>query len=211
MVGLLMVSGARIAGPAEASDGYRASIRAIDAATAKAMTGVSWRRGCPVPISDLRRVELTHWGFDRRRHQGELIVHRDVARDVVAVFGTLYAIRFPIRSMVPVDSFGADDDRSMAADNTSAFNCRPITGAASGFSVHSYGKAIDVNTVENPYVRGTTVLPAAGRAFADRADVRPGMIRHGDRVWRAFTTRGFTWGGDWRSPKDYQHFQAPIR
>jgi hypothetical protein len=109
-----------------------------------------------------------------------------------------------------VDRFGADDNASMAADNTSAFNCRPITGATTGFSVHSYGRAIDVNTLENPYVKGTTVQPPAGRAFTNRANLRPGMIRHGDRVWRAFTAHGFIWGGDWTSLKDYQHFEAPV-
>jgi hypothetical protein len=194
---------------AAADDGYRASIRTVDAATAKTMIGVSWRPGCPVPIADLRRVQLTHWGFDGRRHGGELIVHRDVARDVVAVFHTMYAAHFPIRTMQRVDHYRADDDASMAADNTSAFNCRPITGATKGFSVHSYGKAIDVNTVENPYVKATTVLPPAGRTFTDRTVQRPGMISHGDRIWRAFTEHGFTWGGDWKSLKDYQHFEAP--
>jgi hypothetical protein len=196
--------------PAVADDGYRASIRTIDTATAKAMTGVSWHRGCPVRISDLRRVELTHWGFDGTRHRGELIVHQDVARNVVAVFHAMYSEHFPIRKMHRVDRFGADDNASMAADNTSAFNCRPITGSTLGFSVHSYGRAIDVNPLENPYLKGRTVLPPAGKAFTNRADVRPGMIGHSDRVWRAFTTHGFAWGGDWRSLKDYQHFEAPI-
>lgn len=199
-----------VAAPAAAGDGYRASIQTIDTAGAKAMIGVSWHRGCPVRISDLRRVELTYWGFDGVRRRGELIVHKNVANRVVGVFHTLYSMHFPIRTMVPVDRFGADDNASMAADNTSAFNCRPITGSTSGFSVHSYGKAIDVDTVENPYVKGATVQPPAGRAFTNRANVRPGMIRHGDRVWRAFTTHGFTWGGDWTSLKDYQHFEAPV-
>ncbi|GAA2713806.1 M15 family metallopeptidase [Actinoplanes palleronii] len=199
-----------VAAPAAADDGYRASIQAIDVAAAKAMTGVSWRRGCPVRISDLRRVELTHWGFDGVRHRGELIVNQAVARSVVEVFHTLYSMRFPIRTMLPVDRFGADDNASMAADNTSGFNCRPITGSTSGFSVHSYGKAIDLNTLENPYVKGTVVQPPAGKAFMNREKVRPGMIKHGDPVWRAFTTHGFTWGGDWTSLKDYQHFEAPV-
>jgi uncharacterized protein YggE len=193
-----------------AADGYQSEIRTIDTATAKTMIGVSWRKGCPVPLSDLRRVQLTHWGFDGASHRGELIVHKDVARSVVAVFHTMYAARFPIRKMQRVDRYRADDNASMAADNTSAFNCRPITGSTSGFSVHSYGKAIDINTVENPYVKGATVQPAAGQAFTNRANLRPGMIRRGDRVWRAFTAHGFTWGGDWQSLKDYQHFEAPI-
>lgn len=199
-----------IAGPAAADDGYRASITTVDAATATAMVGVSWHPGCPVPISDLRRVHLTFRGFDGTRHRGELIVHKDVARRVVDVFHTFYSIRFPIRTMLPVDHFGADDDASMAADNSSAFNCRPITGATSGFSVHSYGRAIDVNTVENPYVKGAVVQPPAGKAFTHRANIRPGMIRHGDAVWRAFTRHGFRWGGDWTSLKDYQHFEIPA-
>lgn len=194
-----------------AGDGYQASIRVVDRARANAMTGVSWRRGCPVAIADLRRVKLTYWGFDGARHRGELIVHRSVARDVVDVFHTLYTIRFPVRKMLPVDRFGADDNASMAAGNTSAFNCRPKTGSTSGFSVHSYGKAIDINTVENPYVKGPVVQPPAGKAFLNRENVRPGMIRHGDRVWQAFTEHGFAWGGDWTSLKDYQHFEVPVQ
>ena len=197
--------------PARADDGFRSSIRVVDAATATAMTGVSWRQGCPVPLADLRRVSLTHWGFDRVRRQGELIVHKSVATGVVATFRALYSAGFPIRRMVPVDRFGADDDRSMAADNTSAFNCRPVTGSSTGFSVHSYGRAIDLNPVRNPYVKGRTVLPPAGRAFTDRADRHMGMVWHGDRVWTAFAANGFTWGGDWRTLKDYQHFEHPGR
>ncbi|MGK5683772.1 M15 family metallopeptidase [Actinoplanes sp. URMC 104] len=199
-----------VAAPASAGDGYRASVETIDSARASAMVGVSWRRGCPTPISDLRLVELTHWGFDGVRHRGELIVHKDVARGVVDIFHTLYRMRFPVRRILPVEHFGADDNASMAADNTSAFNCRPITGSTRGFSVHSYGKAIDINTLENPYVKGSIVQPPAGKPFTNRANVRPGMIRHGDRVWRAFTKHGFTWGGDWTSLKDYQHFEAPV-
>ena len=210
LVGVLISGSAAAASAHPSSDGYRASVRAIDAEMAAEMTGVSWKEGCPVPIADLRRVRLTFWGFDGRRHRGELIVHEDVANGVVDVFHTLYKAHFPINKMRRVDFYGASDDASMADDNTSAFNCRPITGSANGFSVHSYGKAIDINTVENPYVKGSTVLPPAGRAFTDRSDVRPGMIVHGDTVWTAFQAHGFEWGGDWTSLKDYQHFEFPI-
>ncbi|MFG1605142.1 M15 family metallopeptidase [Actinoplanes sp. NPDC049265] len=188
-------------------DGYRAAIRGIDTATARAMTGVSWRRGCPVRIADLRLVGLTYWGFDGIRHRGELIVHRDAASSVVTVFHTLYAMRFPIRRMNRVDLYRGDDNASMAADNTSAFNCRPATGSSRGFSVHSYGRAIDLNPMENPYVKGRVVLPPSGKRFTGRTALRPGLIRHGDRVWRTFAARGFRWGGDWTSLKDYQHFE----
>jgi hypothetical protein len=206
----VLVAGSATAASACPADGYRASIQPIDATTAAEMTGVSWKEGCPVPISDLRLLELTYWGFDGYRHRGELVVHHDVAAGVVDAFHTLYTAHFPINKMRRVDYYGASDDASMADDNTSAFNCRPITGSTTGFSVHSYGKAIDINTVENPYVKGRTVLPAAGAAYLDRTDVRPGMIAHGDLVWSAFSAHGFQWGGDWTSPKDYQHFEAPI-
>lgn len=205
---MLAASGA-VAG-ARADDGYRATVRAVDNATARAMIGVSYHRGCPVPISDLRRVELTHWGFDGVRHRGELFVHKDVAARVVAVFHTMYSVRFPVRRMNRIDRYRGSDNASMVADNTSAFNCRPVTGSAKGFSMHSYGRTIDINPMENPYVKGRTVLPASGKAFTDRSRVRPGMIRHGDRVWKAFTAHGFTWGGNWRTLKDYQHFERPA-
>ncbi|QIM22849.1 M15 family metallopeptidase [Phycicoccus sp. HDW14] len=181
----------------------------VDPWTRASMVGVSWKPGCPVPIEDLRIVTMTFWGFDDRPHVGRLMVHEDVARDVTRVFGQLYEQRFPIRRMQLIEAYGGSDDASMAADNTSAFNCRPITGTTDRFSIHSYGKAIDVNTVENPYVKGTTVLPAAGRDYLDRTDVRPGMVVAGDSVVKAFAERGFAWGGDYTSLKDYQHFEIP--
>ncbi|MGH3347395.1 MAG: M15 family metallopeptidase [Nocardioides sp.] len=173
------------------------------------MIGVSWKPGCPVPIDDLRIIEMNHWGFDGTVHDGgQLMVHREVVDDVVAAFGEMYAAGFPVRRMELIEVYGGSDDASMAADNTSAFNCRPITGSPGRFSIHSYGKAIDINTVENPYVNGDTVLPPAGAEYLDRDDVRPGMIVKNDPVVKAFKNRGFDWGGDWHSLKDYQHFEA---
>jgi hypothetical protein len=110
--------------------------------------------------------------------------------------------------MIPIDAYGGDDDASMADDNTSAFNCREVTGGA-GWSQHAYGLAIDINPLENPYVRGDEVLPPAGQEYLDRDDVRPGMIIEGDDVVRAFTFRGFEWGGNFRTLKDYQHVAVP--
>jgi hypothetical protein len=173
------------------------------------MIGVSWEPGCPVPIDDLRIIEMNHWGFDGSVHDGgRLMVHKDVAEDVVQAFGEAFAAGFPIRRMQLIEDYDGSDDASMDADNTSAFNCRPITGSPGTFSIHSYGKAIDINTVENPYVRGDTVLPPAGREYLDRTDVRPGMIVKKDAVVRAFRDIKFDWGGSWKSLKDYQHFEA---
>jgi hypothetical protein len=186
---------------------FVAVVTPIDRHTAAWMTGLSWKPGCPVPLADLRVVYQTYRGFDGRVHVGRMVVHHDVAASVVRAMGAAYRARFPIRRMELVDAYGADDDASMAADNTSAFNCRAKTGLPGQWSVHSYGRAIDVNTVENPYVKGTLVLPPAGAAYLDRTDVRPGMITAGDAVYRAFTAEGFDWGGDWQSLKDYQHFE----
>jgi len=194
---------------ADADPAFSATIRVVDEETRASMIGVSWKPGCPVPIDDLRIIEMNHWGFDGEVHDGgQLMVHRLVAEDVVTAFGELFAERFPIRRMRLIEAYGGSDDASMADDNTSAFNCRPITGTTDRFSIHSYGQAIDINTVENPYVKGTTVLPEAGREYLDREDVRPGMITKNDAVEKAFRDAKFFWGGDFNSLKDYQHFET---
>lgn len=191
-----------------AAPGYEATVGPITPELAARMHA-SWRPGCPVPLEDLRYVRLTHHDMVGGVAQGELVVHADVADGVVEVFRALFDAGFPVASMRLVDDFGADDDASMAADNTSAFNCRAVTGGT-GWSEHSSGRAIDVNPVENPYVRGSTVLPPAGAAFVGRPDA-PGVIHDGDVVVTAFAAHGWQWGGDWTRPVDYQHFSTTGR
>jgi hypothetical protein len=188
--------------------GFASSVRAIDADLAERMS-TSWRPGCPVPLSGLRYVTVTYRGFDGAAHTGELVVAASAASDVIGVFAQLYEAGFPIASMRLVDDFGGDDNASMAADNTSAFNCRAVTGGT-GFSQHSYGTAIDVNPRENPYVRGSTVLPPSGAPYVSRPNL-PGVIHAGDVVVRAFAAIGWSWGGDWANPIDYQHFSQSGR
>jgi hypothetical protein len=171
----------------------------------------TYRAGCPVPPRDLRLVRVGHWGFDGEARVGSLVVNRRVAVDVVSVFRRLYAARFPIRRMVPVSAYRGDDDASMAADNTSAFNCRAAVGSTTGsWSMHAYGLAVDVNPVENPYVLGGRARPPAGRRYVDRSRVRPGMAVAGGVLVRAFESVGWRWGGRWGSP-DYQHFSTNGR
>ena len=167
----------------------------------------SWRSGCPLDVSELRAISVSHWGYDGKVRTGRLIVAANLAEDMVAIMRDLYANRFPIQRMQPVDAYGGDDDASMAANNTSAFNCRAVTGG-SAWSEHSYGRAIDVNPLVNPYVRGSTVLPPSGSQYANRGLDAPGMIHGGDAVVDAFTARGWKWGGYWNSPTDYQHFST---
>lgn len=174
------------------------------------MTGLSWRAGCPVPLRRLRLVRLRYWGFDHESHFGRLVVHRDVARRVASAFGRLYEVSFPIRQMRLVDFYGADDRTSMEHDNTSAFNCRWRAGQPGVWSMHAYGKAIDINPVENPYVWSGGFSPPSSAPFVDRSRRRRGMIFHGDAVWWAFRNRGWEWGGDWTYP-DYQHFSTNGR
>jgi D-alanyl-D-alanine carboxypeptidase len=186
---------------------FEASVEPISRELAAEMIGVSWHPGCPVPISDLRVIMMNHWGFDDQLHHGELVVHENVATDIVSVFGQLFAARFPILRMERIEFYDGDDEASMAADNTSAFNCREIAGGGP-YSIHSWGKAIDINPLENPYIKDGIILPPAGATYLDRDDVRPGMIVDGDVVVAAFATIEFDWGGNWDRLKDYQHFEA---
>src|SRR5881409_2851296 len=143
----------------------------------------SWRPGCPVSPARLRRVRLTYWGFDGRAHTGALVANEDAVSDLVHVFSRLYAVRFPIRRLRPIDAYGGKDERSLEADNTAAFNCRYVIGPGPRrWSAHAYGEAIDVNPVENPYLESGRLHPRTGRVYLDRGRVRPGMGRALDRL-----------------------------
>jgi D-alanyl-D-alanine carboxypeptidase len=169
----------------------------------------SYRAGCPIAPSQLRLLRLSYWGFDGKAHVGSLVVRDRVAGAVVTVFRRLYTARFPIRRLRKVDAYRGSDDASMAADNTSGFNCRFVSGTRR-WSQHAYGEAIDVNPVENPYVQGSRVSPPAGRRYLDRSHVRPGMAVAGGVLVRAFAAVGWQWGGRWGTP-DYQHFSTTGR
>jgi hypothetical protein len=167
----------------------------------------TYHAGCPVGPSQLRTVEVSYWDFSGEPRVGKVVVARRVADDVVAVFRQLWAKRFPIRRLRPISAYRGDDDASMAADNTSGFNCRFVAGTKH-WSMHAYGEAIDVNTVENPYVRGSTVKPPAGRAFLDRSRYRQGMAMSNGVLVRAFASVGWKWGASFG---DYQHFSTTGR
>lgn len=188
----------------------RGTAEPIPAALREKMVGVTWHEGCPVGLDELSLLRIPHHDMDGGTQEGLLIVASTHAEPLLDVFAALYAAEFPIRQMRPAHEFGGSDDASMAADNTSAFNCRAITGGRS-FSQHSYGHAVDINTIENPYVRGARVLPPEGAAYTERSDVRPGMITADGPVVAAFAQIGWKWGGHWGSLKDYQHFSANGR
>jgi hypothetical protein len=169
----------------------------------------SWRPGCPVPIGDLRLLTVSYWGFDRAVRQGELVVNRDASAAILRVMRALFDARFPIFRMELVDVYHGDDDRSTAADNTSAFNCRIVAGHPGVWSQHAYGRAIDINPLENPEVLSNgSVVPPAGARYVDRSIRAKGLIVQGGVVVRAFAAAGWGWGGNWTSFQDYQHFSA---
>ncbi|HVO54251.1 MAG TPA: M15 family metallopeptidase [Solirubrobacterales bacterium] len=194
--------------PATAAAAFHAHAQPLDRELRARMTGISWHPGCPVGLDDLRLLAVTFWGFDGKVHVGRLVVNRDAVRAMSTAMQTLYSDRFPIRRMRLVDAYGADDHRSMEADNTSAFNCRFVAGT-SHWSQHAYGRAIDLNPVENPYADGHGyVSPPQGRPFADRSQHHKGLVHaHGAAV-AAFARVGWGWGGNWPWPKDFQHFSA---
>ncbi len=188
--------------------GFHGSAEPIGPQLRQRMSGVSWHRGCPVGFGELRLLRVTHWGFDGEVHSGRLVVHRDSAGAMLRTMRELYRLRFPIRRMRLVDAYGADDHRSLAADNTSAFNCRPVAGT-NRWSEHAYGHAIDVNPVENPYVTSDGyVSPPAGAPYMDRSRRAKGLIHRNGPVVAAFQRNSWEWGGNWSWPKDYQHFSA---
>ena len=189
---------------------FRAVVRALSASERADMTPSVWRRGCPVALEGLRHVSLPYIGFGGRARRGALVVNASAADDVVAAFRALYRARFPIRRMRPIQAYGGDDFRSIEADNTSAFNCRPATGS-SNWSNHAYGLAIDINPIENPYVSGGRTSHPASVPYLDRSRVRPGMAVEGGALVGAFDARGWGWGGRWSGTVDFQHFSSNGR
>jgi len=176
------------------------------------MTAGSWKKNCPVPMSGLRYLTMTYRGFDKKDHKGEMIVNSKIANEVTQIFGKLYKDKYPIRKMKLVSKYGANDFQSIEADNTSAFNCRPVTGGHK-WSKHSYGKAIDINPLENPYIsRSGKISHKRSLKYRSRKRGNPfnpankAVILRGDNIVKYFKSRGWRWGGDWNSIKDYQHF-----
>ena len=177
--------------------------------------GNSWRKDCPVGLSDLRYIRLSYYDFNGKSRTGELVVHKSAAKDIVAVFKELYGMKYPVRGMRLVSDFGGNDWRSIEADNTSAFNCRPATGSKK-WSKHAYGRAIDINPIENPYIaRSGRIAHNASQRYRKRVHrednraAERAVLIESDKAIAIFRKYGWKWGGDWTGAKDYQHFFKP--
>ncbi len=181
---------------------------------AEYITGVSYPANLENPaitLDELSYVHVLYWDFDGNSAEGELICNQAIAQDLVEIFHELYKAEYQIEKMQLIDAYGGDDDLSMADNNTSCFNYRVVSGSSS-LSRHAYGLAIDINPLYNPYItynkdQTINVSPAAGEDYADRSKAFPYKIDEDDLCCRLFKEHGFTWGGNWNSCKDYQHFQ----
>ena len=174
------------------------------------MQGKSYKEDCTVPREDLRYVHVRHMGFDGEAKDGELVVNKAIADDVLAIFEELYKADYPIEKVRLVDEYDADDEASMSDNNSSAFNFRFISHTTR-ISRHGLGMAVDINTRYNPYVKTVdgklSIEPANGADYVDRSKDFPHKIDHEDLCYKLFKEHGFTWGGDWTHSKDYQHFE----
>lgn len=174
------------------------------------MQGKSYKEDCTVPREDLRYVHMRHMGFDGEAKDGELVVNKAIADDVLAIFEELYKADYQIEKVRLVDEYDADDEASMSDNNSSAFNFRFISHTTR-ISKHGLGMAVDINTRYNPYVKTVdgklSIEPANGADYVDRSKDFPHKIDHEDLCYKLFKEHGFTWGGDWTHSKDYQHFE----
>ena len=194
---------------------FQGTIEAIPAALADDMRASTWHHGCPVPISGLRLLTLSYWGFDGAVHEGPMVVNAAAASDIVWVFQQLCAARFPIQEIALSTKYDPNANPNTRTNITGSFNCRPIvtpSGPGTTFSMHASGLAIDINPLLNPFVGADgTVLNRFSRRYRDRTLDVAGMLHEGDVVVRAFAHIGWSWGGNWTSGQDYMHFSSNGR
>jgi hypothetical protein len=183
------------------------TINTLSDSTIDRMRGNSYPDDCEVSLDDLRYLIIPHHDGKGSIKIGELVCNKDVADEFIYLFKELFKNKYPVERMVLVDNYDADDQKSMKANNTSSFNYRVISGTDK-FSKHAYGMAIDINPLYNPYVKGSYVSPASGSQYADRKNASKYMLTRDDLVYKILHNKfGFTWGGDWESCKDYQHYE----
>lgn len=196
--------------PAPADDRFHATLARIGRSV-RARMGTTYQTGCPVTLGELRYLTLSFRGYDGAAHTGELVVAATEAHGIVSVFRALFAADFPIEEMRLPTTTDLEAPPTGDGNDTAAFVCRPTTGQTSGFSAHASGLALDLNPFVNPYLKGDLVLPERASSYLDRTRVRAGMVLPDSLAVRAFARIGWSWGGDFQTLKDYQHFTATGR
>lgn len=175
----------------------------------KRIEGKSYAKGCNFPLEQLRYLKLLHYNAKGEVCRGEMICNKAISKDLIEIFQELFKMKYPIESMRLIDDFDADDEKSMRANNTSAFIYRKVAGTKV-LSYHSRGLAVDINPLYNPYIKGNLIQPANAKAYTNRSGNFPYKITTQDPCYKLFKKHGFTWGGSWRSLKDYQHFEKKL-
>ncbi len=181
----------------------------IPDAVKEKMLNVTISDSSPVSFSDLSYLTITYIGYDDAVHTGNMVIDKTLADDALDIFKELYAEGFPIEKIRLACEYGGSDELSMEDNNTSCFNDRPIEGTNT-VSNHALGRAIDINPLINPYIKGDTLLPVTAGQYLDRGLNEKGIITADGICVRIFKSHGWEWGGDWNSLKDYQHFEKPI-
>lgn len=194
----------------ENGDSFHIEYESLKGDILKKVKEFSWKNNCPVKLSQLILLKVSYWGFDDQAHIGNIIVHRKASPEVLLIFKELFENKFPIASLKLMYKYFGDDDQSMLANNTVAFNCRLTTNHKSKFSRHSYGIAIDINPFINPYYKKGKVIPATAGEYLDRDSRKKGLITKKSICYKVFKQKGWRWGGDWKSLKDYQHFEKRL-
>ena len=174
-----------------------------DMAFEEAVAGISIPQSI---LENLRLVDVYYYGFDDKLHKGQLVVHKDVVLDVIEIFELIRESRFPIGKVIPISNYDWSDEKSMQDNNTSAFNYRFISGTRV-ISNHASGLAIDINPMMNPYIKNGISLPEKSVYNT----IKAGTISSGSQLVKEFKQRGWQWGGDWKSLKDYQHFEKKLK
>lgn len=174
--------------------------------------GKSFKEDCTLPREDLRYLHVLHKDIEGKTHEGEMIVNKRIAKDVLEILKELYEKDYPIEKIRLVDEYDADDELSMEDNNSSSFNFRFISHTTR-ISKHGLGLAVDINTLYNPYTKvvdGERIVePVTGEPYLDREAEFDYKIDHDDLCYKLFVEHGFEWGGDWTDRKDYQHFEIP--
>jgi len=190
-----------------ASDGMFVSESLPEALKAEMINQGTWKENCPIPLNRLRLLKISYYDFQGgSQPDGEMVVLDAVVERVLLIFKKLYALKFPIAKIHPMEHYQGDDKSSMADNNSTCFCYREITGGGA-ISIHAYGLAIDINPHQNPYINSAAeVLPTEGIAYLNRTNLRPGMA---ESIVKIFQENGFSiWGGNWNTPIDWQHFQT---
>ena len=184
---------------------YTSTVTVLSTELRTQMTGTTWTHECPVHLNDLRLLEMSYRDFSGEIRTGKMVAAESTVAVLDEVFRVAFEASFPFERVELASVYGGSDSKSMAANNTSAFNCRAVTGGQS-WSQHSYGNAIDINPIQNPYVRGSTTLPPEGEPYRLRDPAVQGLLHPSSPLVLSFKEQGWGWGGDWSSLKDYQHF-----